>query len=384
MRESLYKFIFLLVLLFVAYLYNYHEIIQKRPESVHRWRQSDCASLALNYYQGGMKFFQPETHNLTSDGGTTSKACTSEIPVLYYTVAALYHLLGYNEIIFRILNTLIFFIGLYYLFRLFQYLIKDGVWSILLTIFLFTSPVLVYYANSFISNSGALAFSMAGWYYFVIYYHQRKMKYFYWMVVFLLLAASFKVSSLFSLFAIAGILLGEVSGLFHFKKRVFIKPMLQLGLLGLVVLVVFVWLLYASKYNSIHDCSYFSTTIFPIWNLDKESIIDVLNKIELIWLPHYYSSYAMLFLGAGTVLVIIFIKRNLKILNLALLLLLLQVIVYILLQFWTFADHDYYTIDIYVVPFVLLASVFLYFKGEVSKNFSLHNFQIRFYSFYSQ
>ena len=109
--------VFLVILASMSLAYSYQEILFKRPQSVHYWRQADCASLALNYYQHGMNFFEPQTHNLTSNGGKSGNTCTSEVPLLYYSVAVLYHLFGYHEYIYRLLNTLLFFTGLFGLRR---------------------------------------------------------------------------------------------------------------------------------------------------------------------------------------------------------------------------------------------------------------------------
>ena len=105
-------FIFLLLLFLI--IYDYPSILFKRPQSVHHWRQSDCASIALNYYQTGMHFFQPQTHNLTSDNNTTGYCATSELPIGYYFIAILYKVFGYHDFIFRFVNTLIFLLGLFY------------------------------------------------------------------------------------------------------------------------------------------------------------------------------------------------------------------------------------------------------------------------------
>ena len=102
---------FLLVLILVSLFYYYPKIVLKRPESVHKWRQSDCTSLALNYYQNGMNFFQPQTHNFTSDNDTSGYCATSEIPFVYYFVAILYKIFGYHDFIYRLFNTLIFYLG---------------------------------------------------------------------------------------------------------------------------------------------------------------------------------------------------------------------------------------------------------------------------------
>jgi hypothetical protein len=168
-KNSFAGIIFIVALILVAISYNYHEIVRYKPQSVHKWRQSDCASIALNYYQGGMHIFKPEVHNLTSKNGTSGLAYTSELPLYYYAVAVLYKLVGPNDSVYRLLNTLLFLLGLYYLHKLFLLVTKNVVWSILIPLLFFTSPVLVYYGNNFLTNSSDLAFTIAGWYYFVKY-----------------------------------------------------------------------------------------------------------------------------------------------------------------------------------------------------------------------
>jgi hypothetical protein len=63
--------IFFILLTAAALSYHYNAIIFSPPQSIHRWRQTDGASVARNYYQHGIRFFKPETPALTSDGGTT-------------------------------------------------------------------------------------------------------------------------------------------------------------------------------------------------------------------------------------------------------------------------------------------------------------------------
>jgi len=168
-----YPLLFIVLLIGISYYYQYDEILFKRPQSIHYWRQADCASIALNYYQGGMDFFHPQVHNLTSDNFTTGYASTSEMPILYYSVAVLYHLFGYREFLFRLLNLLIFLTGLFYLYKLFYNLLKQQFWAMVLPILIFTSPVLVYYANNFLSNSAALGVVFIAWYHFMEFYRSK-------------------------------------------------------------------------------------------------------------------------------------------------------------------------------------------------------------------
>ena len=55
------------------------EIFKFQPQSHHQWRQSDCLSLALNYYQFELPFLEPQVHNLLAEEGKS----VSEFPVLY-------------------------------------------------------------------------------------------------------------------------------------------------------------------------------------------------------------------------------------------------------------------------------------------------------------
>jgi len=370
MKRNIYGLIFLFSFIALSFLYNYHRSVFFRPQSIHKWRQSDCASLALNYYQGGMHFFYPETHNLTSDGGTTGYAATSEIPFLYYMVAILYQLFGFHEPLFRMLNLLLFFLGLFYLFRFYTLWLQDRFWAFVVALFFFTSPVLVFYGNSFLSNTGALSFSIIGWYYFSRYYRDREIQWFYLAILFFFLGGAFKVTALFSLFALGGVFLAEFAGLIKFDKKILIKPLQQAVISIFAVLLIFGWILYASTYNTKHDCTYFSTTVFPIWKMDKASILSVVDKVKNLWLTHYFSYAAFLFLSISAAILFALNRRSSRFLNWILLFLMLEAMLYLSLQFWTFADHDYYVIDLYILPVILLAGALYAFKLSFPRLFA--------------
>jgi len=380
MKKNYPAILFVIIIIIVSFYYNYNEIALKRPQSIHKWRQSDCASIALNYYQGGMDFFKSETNNLTSEGGTSGKCCTSEVPILYYSVASLYTVFGYHEYIYRIFNTLLFFLGLFYLFRLLRFLLKDVFWAITLALLFFTSPVLVYYGNNFLSNSSSLAFSIIGWYYFIRFYFERKPKWFYISMLVFLIAAAFKVTALFSLFAIAGIYGLELFGLEKFKVngKLFNRPVWQLISIISIFVIIGLWLLHAHNYNQKHDCTYFSTTIFPIWDLNRTEINGVLDNIRKIWLDQYFHKSVMLFIIICFLFIVRFFRKNNKLLIFSVLILFVEAIAYILLQFWTFADHDYYVIGMYILPILIVVSAFDVLKRHFNKIFSSKIFKVIF------
>ncbi len=383
LRNTSASVLFLFLLCATAYWYGYHEILLMKPQSVHTWRQSDCASLALNYYQHGMIYFHPQVHNLTSDGGTTGYCSTSEAPLLYYTVAILYKIFGYHDFIFRLLNTLIFLSGLFFLFRLLLDLLNDTFWAIALSLFFFTAPVLVYYGNNYLTNSSAFAFSLTGWCYFMRFKITRDYKQFGFSLFLLLVAAAMKVTALFSLFAIAGALIIEMTGItaFSLNEKLFKGPIRYLIPIATVITITTTWLLYARHYNRLHDCTYFSTTIFPIWDLDKDGIRAVWDSVRLTWLPHYFHVSARWFIVLCLLTVLVNFRNVDRLLLCTLLMILVGVFAYVLLQFWTFADHDYYTIDMYILPVVAVLCAFDLLRRHKQKIFRSLVFKILFLVF---
>lgn len=362
--KKTYQVLFLLIILLLSFYYDYDSYVFFRPQSVHAWRQADCASISLNYYQHGMNFFCPQVHNLNSDGGTTGFCATSEIPVLYYFTAILYGLFGPHEFFIRIINAIIFFLGLFFLFKLFFYLWEDYFWAIAFSVLFFTSPLLVYYGNSYITNVSALSFAIVGLYFFTRYYTERNKKALILSFVFFLLAGSFKVTALMCFFAIFGyFILGKLK--IYSKDTPTIFHHNKLYLIGTfsVVIIVFGWILYARYFNQIHDCYYFSTTIFPIWKLSVDEINCFMLHIYKVWFSDYFHlSIHLLFLSM-LVYIVFNVKRANKFHIITLLLLCVESIVYIILQFWTFHDHDYYVIEQNIVPiFIIITSFGIFYK----------------------
>ena len=360
------QLLFILILFLVALFYGYQQIIFNRPQSIHKWRQADSASLALNYYQNGMHFFAPEVNGLTSDGSTSGKCMPSEVPLLYYAVAILYKVFGYHDFLFRLLNTLLFFLGLFYLFKTILLLSKDTFWSIALTLLIFSSPVLVYYGNNFLSNSTAFAFTLVGWYFFIRFLMEKEQRLFYVSLAIFFCAAMFKVTALFCLFAIAGVYLLETMKLKrlpeiaeHFaKKKHFILPIL------LIVMLIGSWLMYASHYNSLHNCTYFSTTIFPIWNYDQATILAIFNQIYHNWGAQYFHPAVFIFLFIAFGFILSRSNKTSQVLSIVILFILVEEIAFFLLQFWAFRDHDYFSIDMFILAVVILFACIQYLYAK--------------------
>lgn len=359
--------IFVILLGAISLLYNYHEIALKKPQSTHKWRQSDCASIAMNYYQGGMKLFKPEVHNLTSKKGTSGAAFTSELPLYYYSIAFLYNIFGPHDYIYRIINTIIFLLGLFYLHKIVLIISKDYWYSLIIPLLFFTSPVLVYYGNNFLTNTSALSFSVISWYHVVYYIQSKKKKHLWYFLLFSFLAASFKITALISFFAIGVVVL--INGLGKRKNYITSRPWQLITGMALVVGLVFSWVLYAKNQNGINECYYFSTKTFPIWDLDKEGIMKVWNNIDKFWFKQYFhSSMHILNLITFGFLLVKFNKIPVY-LRVVFGMIFIQFISFIALQYWTFKDHDYYTIGLFIFPIYNLCLGLFLLKSEFNKVF---------------
>lgn len=356
--------LFAALLCVIALYYNYQQIVFKRPQSIHKWRQADGCSIALNYYRGGMHFFAPETNNLTSDKGTSGKCMPSEAPVVYYLVAILYKIFGYNEWMFRLLNTLLFFLGLLYLYKLMFLFTKDVFWSAALSLLFFTSPVMAYYGNNFLINNTALSLSLVGWYHFARYLKGRQLKPFYFSVLFFFLAALLKVTALFSLICFIGIYIAEILRIKKAQEKLFPSVLKYLAPIITVFGIVALWLLTVSSYNKAHDCTYFSTTAFPIWTLGSEEIDHIIDNVKNIWLAEYFHLSVLIFLSLSFLFFVFRIKKTDPFFAFAVPIVLLLGVLYVLMQFRQFAEHDYYVIDLFIIPMILLVALLEMMKRE--------------------
>ena len=371
--KKTHQFIFISLLILIAYYYGYWDILQKRPQSIHRWRQTDCASIALNYYQHGMNFFKPEVLFQISDGGKSGYT-VGECPLLYYFIAILWKLFGYSDFIYRLVNTIIFGIGLIAFYKIAFRFLNDFFWSAAITILFFTSPVVIYYAANYLTDTTALALVLVGWNFIFKYVDQKQNKFFYWAFLFFTIAGLIKVSALISVVALIGIMILKTlkiksdkidnSFALNYKKGI--------AILSLFV-SVFLWYCFAVYYNNKHiavafdGSPYFSTQTFPIWDLKKQDIIDILKEVKHHWIPQYYNISAILFYILSGIFIFAFIKKMNLFLSLLLFFVFIGVINFSMLWFYAFAQHDYYIISLLILPILILITFFEYLLRQYQR-----------------
>jgi len=386
MRIKNYPYLlFTLVFVLIAILYNYHETTFKQPQSTHKWRQCDVASITLNYYQNGMNFFQPELHNQMADDLNSGYA-VGEAPVMYYFVAILYKIFGPHDFIFRVINLIILFLGLLYLYKIFQIVLKNNFWAILGSLFVFTSPTYVYFANNFLTDPTAFSFCIIAWYQIVRFIQENKIKHFYFSMFWFSLAGLLKVLSFVNVVALFAIIFLEFvfAKKDFFKERYFARNYFHYTIALCFYLVLMVgWYWYSFYYNELHGTRYFFSETSAVWTFSKEKIVSYFQYIK----KHHFEDYfhpitQFLFLALLPVLLLFRKKMPRQFLILVILFFLASVSVFVL-WYSKFVNHDYYAITQLGFPVCLFLFLMAGMQKQYPNVFNAWYLKLAFLLFFS-
>ena len=353
--------IFVVCLLGMSYLFKYQQIIRLKPTSIHQWRQADCWSFAVNYYEEGLNFFKPSLHFI---GKSNTGNASGEFPIIYYTVAQIWRLTGPRAWLFRGLNIFIVFAGLLALFKLFEKILLDSVWAIMLTLLLFTSPILVFYTNNFIADAPALGFSLLGAYFFYGFYDSKNQKKLYLACLFFLLGALLKVTAAMLFISIIAIYFIELLKIYKFKgtDKLFDKPLKQGLPLLLTIIFTFSWYFYSAHYNALYNGEYFLLGILPVWDMDYPLINDIARILNENLVYQFFSTSVIYLIVGMLVLLIVFRKKTNKLLLTTTGLLSAGGFLYMLLWFRVFDVHDYYLLNLLIIVVFVLISFFVFIR----------------------
>ncbi|HBS86520.1 MAG: hypothetical protein A2W91_20085 [Bacteroidetes bacterium GWF2_38_335] len=354
---------FILFLIILFFFFGFNDVITSRPGSIHAWRQADCASMALNYYQDGMDFFNPELMQQNADGNTSGHNI-SEFPVVYYIVAALYHVFGYHEIIFRLLNLLIFFIGLVFLYKILLRFLGNIFWAVSVTLLFYSSAILVYYSPGFLPDTTALALVFPGWYYFFVFMETGKKKTLVISFLFFTMASLLKITAALSPLAITALLIIDYLGIFKTEKRknIFNNKAAIILALGVFFVVNAIWLAWVFYYNNLHNTDYFGTRIWPVWKLTSGEFSEVVKAIRLRWLGEFMNrEVQLIYLVLGVFIIWTFNRTN-TILLLTMVFLVMGSVAFVVMFFEVLGVHDYYLINLTIFPLFILLTGFESFK----------------------
>jgi 4-amino-4-deoxy-L-arabinose transferase-like glycosyltransferase len=103
------------MIIIISLAYNYNRILFYKPVGIHQWRNSVTAAFPLNIYMEGDPL-KTKTNALWADE-YTSDVSIVEFPIVYYMVSMLYKVFGPHDFLFRLVNLLIGYLGLFALFK---------------------------------------------------------------------------------------------------------------------------------------------------------------------------------------------------------------------------------------------------------------------------
>lgn len=344
--------LFIASLILLSFIYDYHGILFHRPYSNHTWRQADCLSITMNYYKENLNFFTPEVHWIGDKGNGKT---ISEFPIIYFTVAQLWKVFGQSEFLFRLINILIVFSGLFSLYKLSGRILKDTFWSFYIPLFLFTSPLLIFYTNNFLSNAPALGLALTGAYLYYLYHENQEKKWLILSMIIFTLAGLLKITSLIIFIAILTIILFDwIISKIHNKQNK--KYLLSKVIPFLCVLFsIAIWYTYARYYNSQNHRNLFLQDIFPIWELSPEKRTEIANSLYWNLIPSYFNKESLLGIATIFILLIVFYKKVNKIYLSILGISFIGIVLYSLLWFKAFDVHDYYLTNLLIfIPLTLI------------------------------
>jgi hypothetical protein len=255
-------------------------------------------------------------------------------------------------------------LGLSGLFFWFRFLREVGVnygLSLSGLLLAFTAPVFTYYLNGFIPSISAIAMSLAGLYFFARHLRNEKIKTLIIALIFLTLAALMRKPF------VMGILAWAASFVFIFWKE---KSKLRIVLPGFLTTLAVVGFYHV--YNNFLSFTYGSLFISDL--LPADTFSETIQLIRISWanwkltyfsLPAWiaigFAVSGLLFKGFGN-------KTN-KVIGLMALLWLAASGLYLLAMARQFPAHDYYFLDSFFLPVMILLGLGLRLLSKIEKPF---------------
>ncbi|RMG77614.1 MAG: hypothetical protein D6707_10910 [Bacteroidetes bacterium] len=333
--QKYWLLLFLAITLGLFSLYQYPNILLKRPYGIHIWRQTIGLSITQKFKENNQSVFEPEIHNLLADNHSSGKGA-GEFPVLYKIASWFPNI----EISLKVIHFLLFYLGIFFLYKLFLFWSGQNVFMSLSAVVLFlSSPTIVYYALNYLPDAAALGLSLGGTYFLITGIYQRQQIKLLIGVVFFLFTGLLKVTHLIPMLAFIP--------MWWSNRRVFSgkQQIWFLASTGLALITIAGWYIYAEYFNQIHGGRYTVNAIHPIWSADWEHIKGVITQF-FQWTNHqlYLFPFSVVFVG-------FFFAKSLD-LKIFKFFLFSGVVIYILLWFTVFDHHDYY-----MLPFYLLLAI---------------------------
>jgi Dolichyl-phosphate-mannose-protein mannosyltransferase len=327
------------------------------PGYIHGWAQVDRYALSMGFLRNGFDLLHPETmvynpiypNDLLVQGATTLTAV--DFPIHDYLVALVMKLTGIQSPwLFRVYVIVAGCVGLFYLGKLARLILQDELKAFFVVAFAALSPVFVYYQGSLLPSVPSLALTIAGVYCYFLFRAKESNRFFHVSMVLLALALLSRTTFVIPFVAVLGM---EFLSVVKTRMIAWKRYVLVLPIIGLFFLYRWHNDVLRNEYGSM-----FLHRLIPAES--REEVWFLLNYIWEHWRFAYFSSihYWALALIAFTVL-LLFVARKIQKQSRSSLLAftgiyLLGCLLFAVAMLKQFQDHDYYFLDTFYLPFVLL------------------------------
>ena len=363
----------LLVIAVVALVISVRHL-NEPPAYIHAWAQADNYSLALGYRHNGCDFFHPQTliFNKQQYGFEDPESLITgcDLPLHHWLAAVLMKVTGSNQPwVFRGLTLLVAILGLWALYLLTFVLSGSRAKSLLVAIFMATSPSFAYYSGSFIPTVPALSLAVGGLLLYALYLRGDKT----WLLFVSILLLTLSMMERTS-FAVLWVAVGCFQMLRIWRGEARFRTSWLPFTIGAVLFAA--WWLWSMHLRQQYG-SLFLGSLLPVQNMDEAR--EVLQYVHDRWKFQYYQRiqhwlYVAVAVGAIITLIVKGKKSDTETKKLSL---------WWLLAIWMFgellfavamsqqySDHDYYFLDSLYLPILMSFAGLLSILPNPSKPWS--------------
>ena len=360
-----------LALIVVAGLFIQRGYMNEYPSHIHAWAEQDHYALSVGFINNGFDFFHPETmiYNKQFPGwwkeASETTITSADFPVHEYIVALLMRLFDTDAPwVFRLWTLFIAFVGLFFLFKISYFITRDWPKSMLVVIVAMTSPIVAYYMNGFLPGIPALSMSIVGLWFYLKYHEGEQIKHFHLSVAFLTLALLMRTTFAIALIAM---LCFEMLRVMR-KETSFLNKLPSVVLAIAAYLASFLW----NRHLRLTHGTIFLNNLLPpeSWQDAQELITEAYNNWAFQYFQHlhYWLFFIFAFFAIAFAVFHAITKKRLtksasakQSLSLWWLpaIQLFGCLLFTVAMMQQIQYHDYYFIDTFLLPLLLLLALSL-------------------------
>lgn len=349
------------IIVFLGISFNYNHI-NEYPSYTHAWAQTDRYALAQGFVNNNLNFFKPETFILNKQFPDTWRKPYKEsitavdFPIHDYIPAIVMKLTGHKSPwIFRLYTMLYSFIGLFYLYKLSYLLSNDFLKSILVILFAATSPMFVFYQAGFLPTIPSLANAIIGIYFYTTFFNTTQNKHFNLSILFLALATLSRTTFAIPLLSVLGLELLRI-----IKKDSTLKSKIIPVSIAITAIILFYF--HNTQLREKHG-SLFLNYLLPATSIQQA--FEILQSIREEYIFRYFTITHYYLIGLIIVIAFLMMVKNTGFDKIKLTFFILigfistGFILFAIVMLRQFPHHDYYFLDTFYIPIVLLFALAL-------------------------